>query len=132
MQTKVNLGPSYKDQRGSIDMILESQTINSISIISSRSNTTRAKHWHKADSHYCLVTKGEIHYFEQPINNLDKITMEVIKEGELFYTPPNVVHEMYFPIDTTFHCYSTLSRTSSNYENDTTRVDYSLKDLYNK
>ena len=113
-------------------MILENQTINSVSIISSEPNSTRAKHWHKEDSHYCLVTKGEIHYFEQPINDLDKITMQVIKEGELFYTSPNVVHEMYFPVQTTFHCYSTLSRTSSNYEKDTTRVDYSLRDLYNK
>jgi len=132
MNTIINLGPSYKDARGSIDMILENQTINSVSIISSEPDTTRAKHWHRADSHYCLVTKGEIHYFEQPIDNPEKITMQVVKEGELFYTPPNVVHEMYFPIQTVFHCYSTLSRTSNDYEKDTTRVDYSLRDLYNK
>jgi dTDP-4-dehydrorhamnose 3,5-epimerase-like enzyme len=129
-QTIIPLGPSYKDARGTIQMVLETQPINSVSIIESKAGSTRAGHWHKQDSHFCLVTKGSIWYYERPSETREKVVLNVVKEGELFYTPPRFDHEMYFSEDTVFHCYSTLSRANADYENDTVRLTTSLKAIY--
>ena len=110
-------------------MILEDESIASVSIISSKAGSTRASHWHKEDSHYCWVESGEIEYFERPVGSLSTPRFTIVKKGELFYTPPFVEHEMYFPEDTIFHCYSTLSRKNKDYEKDTTRLNASLKEL---
>jgi dTDP-4-dehydrorhamnose 3,5-epimerase-like enzyme len=128
-KTILKLGPAYKDERGMIQMVLEDEAISSVSIISSKAGSTRASHWHKKDSHYCWVQSGKIEYFERPVGSNSTPKFTLIQEGELFYTPPLAEHEMYFPEDTVFHCYSTLSRKNKNYENDTTRLGFSLKDV---
>lgn len=130
MNTIIPLGPKYEDKRGTIQLLLENTEFNSASLISSFAGSTRATHWHKADSHYCLVCLGEIWYYERPVGSQEKPTKTVIKEGELFYTPPMVEHEMYFPSDGAFLCLSTLSRTTQDYEQDTTRLDKKLKEIY--
>lgn len=128
-KTVINLGPKYEDNRGVIQMLLEDAPISSVSIISSRAGSTRASHWHKEDSHYCWVESGRIEYFERAVDSNSTPKFTIVSAGELFYTPPLVEHEMYFPEDTVFHCYSTLSRKNENYESDTTRLTYSLKDI---
>lgn len=130
MDTIIPLGPIYEDARGEIVMIKESTAFNSASFISSKPKTTRASHWHKEDSHYCLVCDGEIWYYERPVGSTEKPKFLCIKAGELFYTPPMTEHEMYFPEDTVFLCLSTLPRTNSAYESDTTKLTQSLKDIY--
>ena len=130
MTTILPLGPKYEDTRGIIQMILEDISFRSSSIISSKKGTTRASHWHKEDSHYCLVLAGEIAYFERLVGSQDKPVLTVVKEGKIFYTPPMVEHEMFFTEDTAFLCFSTLSRANANYESDTTRLDKKLKDIY--
>lgn len=131
-QPFVKLGPNYKDKRGVIEMLLESQETHSFSKITSLPGTTRAQHWHKADSHFCMVSYGQIEYYERPVDSDKKPTKTIIKPGQMFYTAPRVQHEMFFPVKTEFLCLSTLSRKNADYENDTTRFDYSLKDLCNK
>lgn len=130
MKTLLKLGPIYQDGRGNIQMILENEKISSVSVIHSLTGSTRAGHWHKKDSHFCYVAFGTIEYYERPVGSKSKPKKTIIKTGELFYTPPNAEHEMYFPEETIFHCYSTLSRTSKNYEADTTRLPASLKQIY--
>lgn len=126
----VSFGPSYKDERGTINMILEKCEINSISIITSKENTSRASHWHKLDSHYCLLDYGEIEYYERPVGSNDKPKLTIIKEGQLFFTPPYTEHQMIFTKDSKFHCFSTLSRDNKNYESETVRFNFSLKNIY--
>jgi dTDP-4-dehydrorhamnose 3,5-epimerase-like enzyme len=128
-KTILKLGPAYTDERGIIQMILEDEPITSVSIISSKAGSTRASHWHKTDSHYCWVASGKIEYFERAVGSKSTPKFTVVNAGQLFYTPPLVEHEMYFPEDTVFHCYSTLSRKNKDYEKDTTRLGFSLKDL---
>lgn len=130
MNTIIPIGPKYEDKRGIIQMIVEDAAFRSASIISSKDGSTRATHWHKEDSHYCLVLAGEIHYYERPVGSQEKPTLTVVKEGQVFYTPPMVEHEMFFPCDSAFICLSTLSRANANYEADTTRLDKKLKDIY--
>jgi dTDP-4-dehydrorhamnose 3,5-epimerase-like enzyme len=130
MNTIIPLGPKYEDSRGVIQMIVEKVPFTSTSLIASVAGSTRASHWHKQDSHYCMVMQGEIHYFERPVGSPESPKMTVIKEGQLFYTPPMVEHEMYFPVDTVFLCLSTLSRMNQDYESDTTRLSVKLRDIY--
>lgn len=130
MKTLIDLGPTYADARGSIEMILESTDFASVSRIDSHAGSTRASHWHKQDSHYCIVTRGRIEYYERPVGSSDKPRLTVVYPNELFYTPPNSEHTMFFPIDTEFWCFSTLSRKNADYESDTTRLNYSLRDIY--
>jgi dTDP-4-dehydrorhamnose 3,5-epimerase-like enzyme len=130
MDIKIPLGKRYIDERGEIQMILDDTQFNSASLITSQFFSTRASHWHKKDSHYCLVCTGEIWYYERPVGSKERPTRTVIKSGQLFYTPPLVEHEMYFPELTTFLCLSTLPRTHETYEEDTTRLERKLKDIY--
>lgn len=130
MNTLIPLGPRYQDSRGGIQMLIEDTDFRSASLITSVPHSTRATHWHREDSHYCLVCSGTIWYYERPVGSQDKPTRTILKEGELFYTPPGVEHEMYFPILTAFLCLSTLSRKSEDYESDTTRLTKSLKEIY--
>lgn len=128
-KTIIELGPHYTDERGLIQMILEDKPITSVSMIYSKAGSTRASHWHKQDSHYCWVESGQIEYYERKVGSDSTPKFTIIKTGQLFYTPPLVEHEMYFPEDTVFHCYSTLSRKNKDYEQDTTRLGFSLKDI---
>jgi len=125
------LGPSHKDERGNIQMILEKCECKSVSVITSKPNTTRATHWHKLDFHYCIVSRGQIYYYERPVGSVEKPTLTIVKEGELFYTPPRAEHEMFFPIDTEFYCFSGLDRKSEHYESDTVRLPEKLRNIYN-
>lgn len=132
----------FADSRGSIEMILPSCKIGSISRIYSRSGTIRARHFHKDDYHYCYVNYGSIYYYEMPIDISEdfetykkhliykNINFRVVKMGEIVYTAPYVLHEMIFKEDTSFDCYSKHSRDHKSYEEDTFRFNFSLKDLY--
>lgn len=130
MNPIIPIGPKYEDDRGVIQMLIENDQFNSASIIGSRPGSTRATHWHKLDSHYCMVLAGEIWYYERPVGSQEKPSLTVVKDGELFYTAPMMEHEMYFPVDTAFLCLSTLSRTTEDYEKDTVRLDKKLKELH--
>jgi quercetin dioxygenase-like cupin family protein len=132
MNTIIPIGPSYTDKRGVIQMIVENTSFNSASLIASFADTTRASHWHKADSHYCLLLEGEMEYYERPVGSTEKPKLTIIKPGDLFYTPPMVEHEMYFREDSAFLCLSTLARNTEAYEADTTRLDTKLKDIYGR
>ncbi len=130
MNTIIPLGPKYTDARGDIQMLKDDTEFHSASLITSAPGSTRATHWHKKDSHYCLVCTGEIWYYERPYGSTEKPVLTIVKAGELFYTPPEVEHEMYFPAYCAFLCLSTLPRTSAAYEEDTQRLPKKLKEIY--
>lgn len=126
------LGPTYKDERGEIQMVVENGSFHSASIISSKAGAVRATHWHKCDYHFCYLLSGSMEYYERPLGSLEKPKLTIIKAGQLFFSPPCTEHEMVFLEDSVFLCLSSLSRESSNYESDTTRLTEKLKDIYDK
>lgn len=130
----VSLGKlnAHKDERGKIQMILESCEIGSISRIDSLKGTTRANHWHKHDTHWILVNTGQIEYYEREVGSTRIPDKYLLNEEDMIFTEAGWEHTMYFPTDTVFDCYSKLKRTSENYENETVRFAYSLKDLYDE
>jgi hypothetical protein len=130
MNTIIPIGPKYQDERGTIQMIMEDSPFHSLSFIESKAGSTRAGHWHKEDSHYCLALNGPIYYYERPVGSKDKPILVIVQGGQIFYTPPMVEHEMFFPDDNVFVCMSTLSRKNADYEHDTSKNSECLKKLY--
>ena len=152
-EPKVPLPTPFTDARGTITNIANAP-VGSVVLITSKAESTRAKHWHKGDAHVCFVMSGRIEYFERPLTHAllgspifafrsegsgptdlatDKphlILKSVFGPGEAFFTGSYVEHEMYFPEDTVFLTLGRLSRTPEEYEEDLVRVDYSLRDLY--
>ncbi len=122
---------SYKDARGEIRMVLETCKVGSISVITSEPGSVRAKHWHKNDGHWILITKGQIDYYESKLKGQSRdVKMIVLKEGDIYFTGPHIKHEMHFPEYTEFYCFSLLNRDSEGYENETVRFDESLRTAY--
>lgn len=124
--------PIYADARGTIEMIEEEYESRAWAKITSVANCSRALHWHKKDWHLTRVESGQVEYFERPVGSQEVPKKYIINAGEVFYTAPMVEHEMYFPTPTVISCTFGLSRKSNDYENDTTRFNYSLRDIYNK
>ena len=126
MTTCVPLDAPFTDDRGLIQNVLH-RNIGSVVVITSVAGSTRASHWHKKDWHYCFVMSGRIDYFEREVGSIATPRHQVIKEGELFFTPPCMEHEMYLPVDTVFLTLANLHRTPADYEADLIRLAKTLR-----
>ncbi len=123
--------PNYKDDRGSIEMIMESCNIGSISRISTEPNHGRASHYHLHDGHIIIINEGQIEIYERKANTDDRPTKTILNKGDIYFTGPMIEHYMFMPCYTVFDCYSLLPRNSSNYESETIRFNHNLKEIYN-
>lgn len=121
--------PSYTDERGIIETLVESEN-GSLLKITTNPGYSRAVHWHQKDWHYCTVDEGQIVYFERPVGSKEKPTLTIIHKGQTFFTDSMMEHEMFFPCHSVFHCFSKLSRAQKNYEEDTIRLPQKLSDIY--
>ena len=122
---------NYKDSRGSIEMVLESCKVGSISRITTEANHTRASHWHKNDGHTIIVNEGQIYMYERDVEFKGKPLLYILNKGDIHFTGPWVEHLMVMPCYTVFDCYSLLPRNSENYENETVRFSHDLQEIYN-
>lgn len=121
MKSNIKIRKPYIDNRGKITNILD-LSIGSTAIIYSKKGSIRANHYHKRHWHYCYVLDGRIEYYSKKRNSSEKIKKEVFKKGDLFYTPPQIIHAMHFPINTTFITLGSKSRSKESYEKDLVRV----------
>lgn len=116
----------YEDARGGIYNFSNSLPTTSILKITCKEGAIRANHWHKEDYHFCVLSKGDMYYYERPLGSQEKPTKVYIQAGQAFYTPPMVEHAMEFLSDSEFWCFSKLSREQQDYETDTTRLSFDL------
>ena len=117
----VDLPSSYDDSRGSIQPLVDMNMKSSV-LIDSNSGAVRANHYHKTDWHYCYVLYGEIIYYHRPHGSKESPEEVLVKEGQMFFTPPMVEHAMFFEEQTTFLTLGGNSRKQTSYENDLVRV----------
>lgn len=117
----VELEEPFIDERGVIQGLLECTT-RSLAIMTSKKGSIRANHWHATDWHYCYLISGELIYSERPVGSDEKPVRTTIKAGQLFYSPPNVEHAMYFTEDSQFLTISRNPRDHETYEDDVKRV----------
>lgn len=118
----VPLSKPFIDDRGEIQPLVDVD-IKSCVLISSKKGTVRANHYHKTDFHYCYVLEGSIEYYHRPVGS-EEAHMEVIKKGQMFFTPPLVEHAMVFPEDSVFLAFGRNSRQQESYEGDLVRVQF--------
>ena len=118
----VKLESSFEDSRGHIQPLVNIP-MESCVMITSKKGTIRANHYHKTDWHFCYVLKGSIEYYHRPISNTNPPEKVVVKEGELFFTPPMVEHAMVFHEDTIFLTLGRNSREQKVYEADVVRTN---------
>jgi dTDP-4-dehydrorhamnose 3,5-epimerase-like enzyme len=118
----VPLEAPFADARGAIQPLVD-LTMESAVMISSRKGTVRANHFHHTDWHYCYVVKGRIEYYHRRHGDSGAPAVVVVKEGELFFTPPLVDHAMVFLEDTVFLTLSRNSRVQEAYEADVERIE---------
>lgn len=117
----VALEAAHKDDRGEIQPLVD-LPMKSCVLIRSRAGSVRANHFHRTDWHFCYVLKGQIEYYHRPVGSKDKPARTVIKQGQIFFTPPMVEHAMVFPVDTDFLTLGRNSRAQEVYEADVVRV----------
>jgi quercetin dioxygenase-like cupin family protein len=117
----IDLPPAHSDQRGSIQMLMDSP-INSALVITSEKGSVRANHYHKKGDHHCYLASGQIEYHYRPAGSKDTPKVVKIEPGQMFYTPPMVEHAMKFLDDSVFYVFSNSDREQSNYEADVVRI----------
>ena len=122
-----NITPEFVDARGAITKILDDGITapKSILLISSKTGTVRAHHYHKEDSHYVYMLSGKMEYFEKPVGADDSaVESAVLSPGDMVYSPPMVIHAMRFLEDTEWVVLAMKSRQQDMYEADTVRVKF--------
>ena len=117
----VNLEKPFVDVRGSIQPLVDLMMRSAV-MIESKAGSLRANHYHKTDWHYCYVLYGEIIYYHRPHGSKEKPKKVIVKEGELFFTPPMIEHAMVFEKKTKFITWGRNSRVQEVYESDVYRV----------
>ena len=117
----VDLPKPFIDERGSIQPLLDNEMRSSV-LITSTKGSVRANHYHKTDWHYCYILTGEINYYYRPHGSNELAREVVIREGQMFFTPPMVEHAMVFPKKTNFLTWGRNSRLQEIYESDVCRI----------
>lgn len=108
-------------------MLDDGQTvIKSMLMMTSKPGAIRANHFHKEDGHYVYLLTGSMEYFEAPlvdgVPDLSRMEKEVVKAGDMVFTPPMVGHAMKFLEDSICFVFALKSRSQDDYEQDTVRV----------
>ena len=124
----ISLERPFEDERGQIIPLVD-VPMKSCVLITSKKGTIRANHYHKTDWHFCYVIKGSVEYYHRPVGNTSPPERVIVKQGELFFTPPLVEHAMIFREDTVFLTLGGNSRKQESYESDLVRVDLISHDV---
>lgn len=118
----VSLKDRFSDARGEIIPLVD-RDMKSAVLINSKKGTVRANHYHKTDWHYCYVVKGEIEYHHRPHGSTAPVQIDIFREGDEFFTGPNIDHAMVFLKDTSFLTLGRNSREQEAYEADIERIE---------
>lgn len=118
----VSLRERFADERGEIIPLVD-RDMKSAVLITSKKGTVRANHYHKTDWHYCYVIKGVIEYHHRPHGTDETPEVLIFREGDMFYTGPDMDHAMHFLEDTVFLTLGRNSREQEVYEADIERIN---------
>jgi nucleoside-diphosphate-sugar epimerase/dTDP-4-dehydrorhamnose 3,5-epimerase-like enzyme len=88
---------NFIDKRGSILNYHLTEPINLIGLIKSKKGALRANHYHPIQEQKVLCIKGSyISIFKNLLDPEDNIKTQLVTQGELVVTRPNVAHTMLF------------------------------------
>ena len=111
----------FVDERGEIRNLIDAP-FTSAAVIASVKGAVRGNHYHKTDSHYCWLQRGEMVYLHRPAGAAGPAKRLTVKAGQMFYTPPMVEHAMHFTQDSALFVFAKNNREMANYEADIVRI----------
>ena len=112
---------AFKDERGGIMDIIESEPIEYVTIISSKMGSIRGNHYHKESVQYTFVLKGKLKLLTQKPD--EEVETNTIQTGDLVYTPPMEKHTLVALEDSEILVLTRGPRGGRNYETDTYRLN---------
>ena len=121
--------PSYIDERGEIQQIINDIPFSSVLKITSKAGSIRANHFHTNDMHVCVLTFGKMNYLERPVGSKEKPIRVEINPGDVFITNRMIEHCMQFVEDSEFLCFAIFFFFLADYEKDTVQLGYSLTEV---
>lgn len=89
---------TYKDERGSLEGIINFGEWKELNIIESCSDTIRGNHYHKNTSELFIILDGEIKVITQKVINEElvrKPSEKIVKAGDAFIVEPMINHTFY-------------------------------------
>lgn len=120
-----------KDDRGVIEELVNGD-FHIVLRTTQVKGSVRANHYHKQDSHIGYLVSGKLQYMTRPLRQaqgkpvLDEkapVTKYIIKPGQMFYTPPMLVHATVALEDSDVLYFTPRSGQQKEYENDLVRVE---------
>jgi len=119
--TLVPLRVPFVDHRGEIQNLLD-RPCGSVLVITSVAGAVRGNHYHKTDFHYSWLQRGGLIYYHRRVGDRGRPRRQIIRPGQMFYTPPMVEHAMYFTKSSVLIVVARNNRQMRHYESDTTRI----------
>ena len=120
----VNVKCAFEDERGQISDILENETIDYVTLITSKKGAIRGNHYHKKTIQYTFVLKGKLKLLAQMPG--EEIETAITKPGDLAVDPPMQKHAVVALEDSEYIVFTRGPRGGRNYEQDTYRLTEKL------
>jgi quercetin dioxygenase-like cupin family protein len=123
---KYFIAEKYTDERGVIfngTPQEEAPVIRNVMYITGKKGSVRGNHYHKEDTHYCLVLDGVIK-FEWINAGEKKINEKLLIKGDIVLSEVGEKHRFIFLKDGAFVAMATKPRTPHDYEEDLVREDF--------
>jgi len=116
----------FEDERGAITDILRQEPIDYVTVITSKKGALRGNHVHKETVQYVYVMDGRLKALSQMPG--EPVRTAVLSKGDLIVNMPQEGHAFEALEDTTFLVLTRGPRGGENYEDDTFRLETSLRD----
>jgi dTDP-4-dehydrorhamnose 3,5-epimerase-like enzyme len=115
----------FEDERGTIKDILPNETIDSITVIESKSGAVRGNHFHKDTIQWVYVASGRLQSLTQKEG--EPVVDQALGRGDLLKTDPMEKHSITVLEDAEFYVFTRGPRSGKSYEEDTYRLDTPLQ-----
>jgi hypothetical protein len=121
----VPLDAPFVNKNGGIQNLLLSG-FTSVAIIESKMGALRANHYHKTDWHYTYIIEGTVWYYwrgapDTPTKK--EQNSAIFHKGEVFFTPPRMIHAMFFPCGGRILTLAKNARDHESHEADLVRTE---------
>ena len=117
--------PDFEDERGAITDILRQESIDYVTVITSKMGALRGNHVHKETVQYVYVMEGKLKALRQMSG--EPVSTAVLGKGDLIVNVPHESHAFEAHEDTTFLVFTRGPRGGENYEDDTFRLEIPLQ-----
>jgi quercetin dioxygenase-like cupin family protein len=121
---KLNITPSFVDERGEIIDLLENENINAVTVVTFRRGAVRGNHYHKETTQWNYLMSGKIRLLSQVPGQ--QVEETVMWPGDLVVTGPNVHHALVAVEDSSLMVFTKGPRGGKEYETDTFRLETPL------